>query len=260
MTQRRTALLFFFFLAGAISIWKSQNRTSAEKPTLTVYCTASLKKPVEALATQYQKETGTAISLQFGGTGTLLTQLRVAKQGDLFIAADDGSLEEARKLEVTKKVLPLVIQHPVIAVAKGNPKNIQGLADLEKPEIRIALTNPETASIGKVTRRLLGTRWDTLTQKAAVMKPTVTDVAGDVQLGSVDAAIVWDSVIPQFTGLEKVTASEISGHEENASVAVLVSTKDEKAALQFAEYLAKQDKGAVVFKEHGFQPAPPAAQ
>ena len=38
-------------------------------------------------------------------------------------------------------------QWPVIAVAKGNPKRIDSLAALKAPEIRLALANPEAASI-----------------------------------------------------------------------------------------------------------------
>ncbi|MCD6052014.1 MAG: hypothetical protein K0Q55_3432, partial [Verrucomicrobia bacterium] len=86
----------------------SQN--SATRPTLVVYCAAGLKKPVEVIAKQFQAEEGVEVQLQFGGTGTLLSQIRVAKQGDMFIAADDGSLNDAKKFDVIREVLPLVHQ------------------------------------------------------------------------------------------------------------------------------------------------------
>ena len=59
------------------------------------------------------------VQLQFGGTGTLLSQVRVAMQGDLFIAGDDGALDDARKLGVIREILPLVRQTPVIAVRES---------------------------------------------------------------------------------------------------------------------------------------------
>ena len=92
---------------------------------LTVFCAANLKKPVEAIAEQYRKELGVEVQVQYGPTGTLLSQIQVAKQGDLFIAADDGSVKIAEVEELIREVLPLVVQHPVIAVAKGNPKGIR---------------------------------------------------------------------------------------------------------------------------------------
>jgi molybdate transport system substrate-binding protein len=79
----------------------------------------------------YQKETGTEVRLQYGGTGTLLSQIRIAKQGDLFIAADDGALADAKKLGVTREEFQLAKQKPVLAVAKGNPKKIDSLAALK---------------------------------------------------------------------------------------------------------------------------------
>ncbi len=222
--------------------------------SLMVYCAAGLKKPVEAAAAQYEQEVGTRIELQFGGTGTLLSQLRIAGKGDLFIAADDGALADARRLGVIREVLPLAVQQPVIAVAKGNPKGIASLADLERADVKLALPNPEAASAGKVAKRLLGARWETLAGKAAVMKPTVTEVAADVKLGACDAALVWDSTVPQF-GLEMVRLPELSSHEEKASVTVLTSARSSVEALKFARYLSAPEKGGAVFQTHGFKAA-----
>jgi len=228
--------------------------SSSAQVALMVYCAAGLKLPVETAAEQYRNETGVQVQLQYGGTGTLLSQIRIAKQGDLFIAADDGALADARKFDAIREVIPLVRQTPVIAVRAGNPKSIRALADLQREDIRVALANPEAASIGKATRAAAGDQWAALSSRAAVMKPTVTEIANDLQLGAVDAAIVWDSTVPQFKGLEAVTVPELDKRAENASVAVLAACKQSAAALKFARYLAAPEKGAAVFEKHGFKP------
>ncbi|CAN5822183.1 hypothetical protein BH11VER1_BH11VER1_35260 [soil metagenome] len=239
---------------GAIAYsWFQKAETTSSSPHLMVFCAANLKKPVEAIAEQYRQEFGIEIQLQYGGTGTLLSQLQVAKKGDLFIAADEGSLEDGRKLGLVKEVLPLVIQHPVIAVKKGNPKAIYALDDLTRSDIKLAIPNPDAAAIGKVVRKLLGDRWDAVAKAAVVMKPTVPEVAADVQLGAVDATFVWDSTIPQFKDLEGVELPLFSNHEEKASAAVLSFCTQSKEALKFARYLAAPDRGGKVFQGYGFQ-------
>ena len=223
---------------------------------LTVFCAAGLKKPVEEIALAYQKETGTEVRLQYGGTGTLLSQIRIAKQGDLFIAADDGALADAKKLGVTREEFQLAKQKPVLAVAKGNPKKIDSLPALKTDGIKLALPNPESASIGRVTKKLLGAEWDALAAKAAVMKPTVTEIAADLSLGAVDAAIVWDSTVPQFAGLEAMELAELNKHQEFATAAVLDACGQPSEAMRFARYLSAPEKGAKVFEKHGFKAVP----
>lgn len=254
--SRRLLALVLFALAAAIIVLVVMRRPAGEgTASLTVYCAAGLKKPVEAIAAAYREEYGVEVNLQYGGTGTLLSQIEVAKRGDLFIAADDGSLADARKRELVAESLALVVQRPVLAVKTGNPKAIRTLADLAREDVRLALANPEAASISKVSKRLLGAEWDRLAAKATVMKPTVTELAADLQLGAVDAAIVWDSVVKQFEGLEAVDIPELSKHRENASAAVLTACQDPTAALRFARYLAAPDRGGKIFGEQGFTPA-----
>ncbi|WP_395715480.1 molybdate ABC transporter substrate-binding protein [Prosthecobacter sp.] len=251
----KKTILLLLLAAFATAAWIVLMPQNVEKTTITVFCAAGLKKPVEEIALAYQKETGDEVRLQYGGTGTLLSQLKIAKQGDLFIAADDGALSDAKKMGVTREEFQLVKQKPVIAVAKGNPKQVDGLAALKKPEIKLALPNPEAASIGRVTKQLLGTGWDALAAKAAVMKPTVTEIAADLSLGAVDAAIVWDSTVPQFN-LEAVTIPELAKHEEFATAAVLASSTQPAATLRFARYLSAPEKGGAIFQKHGFHNVP----
>jgi len=237
---------------GALALFYRHSAKSAPGRTLTVYCATGIKKPVEAIAAVYRKELGVAAELQYGGTASLLSAIRVAKTGDLFVAADDAAIAEASRLGLIHEVLPLVRQTPVIAVAKGNPKGIRALDDLLKDGVRFALANPESASIGRVTKRVLAARWETFSAKAAVLKPTVMDIASDVTLGAVDAAIVWDSTAAQFPTLEAVPFTDVT---EIAGVAVLTACAQPAAALRFARYLTAPEKGAPIFTAQGFRPA-----
>jgi len=259
--MKKLAAIFVVLGLALLAVSSFQHKSSpsaqnrADTPVLTVYCAAGIKKPVEVIAKQYLAEEGVQVQLQFGGTGTLLSQIRVAKQGDLFIAADDKSLEDARKLGVIHEVLPMVQQYPVIAVAGGNPKKIHTLDDLLREDVRVALANPEAASIGKVVKAVLGEKWEPISKRATVMKPTVTEIASDLSLGAVDAAVVWNSTVPQFKSIEAVEVKELTAKKENASVSVLTFSTQPTAAIKFARYLTAPEKGGKIFAQQGFIPA-----
>lgn len=248
-------LLLAALLAGVAFYQRHAAGPAGSPAPLTVYCAASLKKSLETIAEQYRKDTGVEVRLQFGGSGTLLSGLRVARQGDLYLPVDEGSVADARKAEVVREVFPIAVQRPVLGVRKGNPKQIRTLDDLLRDDVKTALANPEAASISRVSRKALGDKWDKLAAHATVMKPTVTEVAADVNLGTVDAAIIWDTVTAQFKDTQAVEVPELSGIKENASACVLSFSTQPEAALRFARYLTAPDKGGAVFRTNGFTPA-----
>lgn len=239
---------------GIVAILPSRQTPTTGTASVTVYCAAGLKKPVEAIAERYRAETGVQVSLQYGGTGTLLANLRAAQRGDLFISADNAGITDGRKFDLIREVIPVAAQRPVIAVRTGNPKGIKTLTDLQRDNVKLALVNHEAAAIGRVVKTKLGPAYDPLAARAAVQKPTVTEIAADLSLGTVDAAIIWDSTVPQFKGLEAIEAPEISTHVENASACVLAFSQQATEALRFARYLAAPERGSESFKQHGFTP------
>jgi molybdate transport system substrate-binding protein len=242
-------------LVGCISalIWFDHTAAAPAGGTLTIYCGAGLRKPVEAVADMYKKEFGVTANLQYGGSGALLSNIRASKTGDLFIAADNATMDDARKFQVVREVILIARQRPVIAVHKGNPKSIKTLDDLLRPGIRFAICD-ESASIGKVTRKALAGRYEEFRSHATVTKPTVTDIATDATIGAVDAAVVWDSTLPQFTALAGVELPDMAKFEETVSIAVLASCQQPAAALRFARYLAAPQKGGPAISRAGLRP------
>ncbi len=256
MIRRFVTILILLSALAVTGWWYHSQYGKAEQKQLVVFCAAGLRVPLTAAAELYEQQTGVQVSFQFGGTGTLLSQISVAKTGDLFVAADEGSRADAAKRHLTAEVLPLIRQTPVIAVRKGNPLGIRGLDDLLRPDVRTALANPEAASIGRSVRLALGERWNTLAERAAVMKPTVTEIAADLSLGSVDAAILWDSLIGQFKDLVAVGVDEFKSHPETASACLLAQTAQPQTALSFARWLAAPDGGGATFQKQGFLSVP----
>jgi len=225
---------------------------------LVLYCAAGVNPPVAEVVKDYQDQLGVTVSVQYGGSGTLLSNLRVAQTGDLYLAADASYIQIARTQGLIAETIPLAIQRPVIAAAKGNPKKIQSAQDLLREDVRVALGNPDAASIGKQTETALRKAglWENLkqaVQSRGVFKPTVNDVANDVKIGTVDAGVVWDSTAKQYPELEIVTPlTEDSGFVMEITVAVLRSSRQPTAALRFARYLSARDKGGKVFERHHY--------
>jgi molybdate transport system substrate-binding protein len=82
----------------------------------------------------------------------------------------------------------------------------------------------------------------------------VMDIVGDLALGAVDAAVIWDAVAKQFKGIEAVDAPEFAGIRENASAAVVVSSTQPALAQKFVRCLAAPENGGAIFRAHGYTP------
>ncbi len=206
----RAALVALTLAAGLVLVQGCGRQDSGPTASLTLYCAAGMQPPVEAIAAEYSRRYGVVTQIQYGGSGTLLSSLQIASTGDLYLAADETYLERARDLGLVAEILPVARMRPVIAVAASNPKGIVTIDDLLREDVEVALANPDAASVGKNTKRILTAtgHWAALSHHARVFKPTVNDVANDVRLGAVDAGVIWDATANQYDGLDGVHVPE----------------------------------------------------
>lgn len=221
---------------------------------LFVLCAASLRVPLEKIAEQYRAETGVLIELQYGGSQQLLASISTTRIGDLFIPAADSYLALAKERGEIGEVFPLASMKVVLAVKAGNPRKITNLSDLLKPDVRVSLPDPESAATGKLARAALGEKWPSLLKAAVVTKPTVTDSANDVKLGSADACFVLDAVAAQYPELVVVDVPELSQTRASVVAGILNVSAQPEQARRFAQYLAAPERGGKVFRENAYAP------
>jgi molybdate transport system substrate-binding protein len=254
---RSAAVLSVVVVAGLILLLVYSGRTSAPNgtpaETLVVYCAAGLQPPVSEILVEYEAANPVTFQTQFGGSGSLLSEIRVAG-GDLFVAADNQYLLTARQMNLVDQILPIATQTPVIVVPKNNPKQIGSLNDLLPGGVRLSLADPKMAAIGKVVQGLLkqDARWDQMWQKAVIHRETVNQVANDVKITAADAGIVWDATAAQYPDLQIVRVPEFDQSKNEIAVGVLTTSKNPAGALRFARYLTAPDKGLPVFRKYGY--------
>ncbi|MEX0715245.1 MAG: substrate-binding domain-containing protein [Planctomycetaceae bacterium] len=261
MTFRpRVAILVAVLVGPALTavVWSFLARAADDSDRLFFYCAAGMRYPVDEIVRRYEEEYGVKVEVGYGGSNDLLSRLEVARVGDLFLAGDDHYTRLAREKGLAAETIPVATMRPVIAVRKGNPKNISGVSDLLRSDVRTAFGNPDQAAIGKTVRKLLeeSGHWSDVearVRRDGVFKPTVNEIANDVKLGSVDAGIVWDTTVAQYPDLEAIRAPELDAGMARIEVCVLASSESPTAALKFARYLTARDRGLEVFREKRFE-------
>jgi molybdate transport system substrate-binding protein len=263
---RRINPVFAYLLAAAVALgllWLALPRSTTPgggklSGQLVLFCAAGMQAPIEKICQQYEDETGASLMVQYGGSNTLLSMIEVAKQGDLFLAADVNYLNLARERGLVDEIFPLGRMQAVVIVPRGNPARIKSFDDLLSA--KVSLANPDQAASGKATRAALSAvgKWEALerqVQSSGVFKPTVNEVAQDVSLGSVDAGIVWDAIAKQFDDVEVIELDELKSATGEIAIGVLSTTRDPTTALRFCRYAAASDRGLPVFAETGYTPA-----
>ncbi len=254
MINKKLKPLLLLLLISLLALVSCEPTT--EKEPLVLYCAAGIKPPIEKLAKEYESKFGVQIEIQYGGSGTLLSGLRITNTGDLYIAADESYTQEASKLGLIAETQPLATLTPVIAVKKGNPKSITSIDDFLKQDVSFSLGNPEAASIGKYTKQILEqhARWEPIREAVTVLKPTVSDIANDIRIGAVDAGIVWDATVNLFEDLEIVNSELFSGYSRHVTMGVLNSSTQPSEALKFMRYVSSREFGNEVFSSMGYNP------
>lgn len=243
----------FSLMACAVLLTSCGDRDKSSDPKeLIMLCAAGIKNPVTKIAEQYEEEYGVSVRLQFGGSGTLLSNLEIAG-ADIYLAADSSYTNQAKEKGLIAETIPVAWMKGGYGVSKGNPKKITSLADLRKEGVRVGIGNPEAASVGRFTRKILSKHgaWEGL--EPAVTFPTVNELANALKLGTIDVAILWDAVAAQYPEIDFVSLPEFDAEKKDVTIAVATSSKAPTAALRFCRYLAARDKGLPVFEEEGFE-------
>jgi len=229
--------------------------------SLLVFAGAASKPPTEEAAKAFEKKTGVRVDLIFGGSGFVLSQMMLAKRGDIYFPGSSDFMEIARKkgavvAETEQKVVYLV---QAINVQKGNPKRIRNLHDLVRPGLRIAIANPEGVCVGLYAVETIEKEFSA-TEKAAFRRNLVNytesceKTATAVSLKTVDAVFgwrvfqYWDPARIETIPLKKSEITRIG----YIPVAMASFSNNKKRARQFIDFLLSEEGKAIYRKYHYF--------
>ena len=254
-----------------VLLWSPWDRwSSAETRPLRLYCSAGMIKPVSELLAAYEKEYGVRVHVSYDGSGTLLSTIRgVGGRGDLYLASEDTNIQTARKEGLIAEVIPVAQLRPVLVVSEKTQQTLQkagkpitSLKELVRDDVKVVLANPDMASIGRFSERVLEKAglWKTIqrrmTESAARVSTvgTVNEVAQVVRVRDHFVGIVWSATAKQTEGLHIVSVPEMADLVEPLQLAVLARSQEPTAALRLARFLSAADRGGEVFKKHHFEP------
>jgi len=228
---------------------------------LLVFAGAASQPPTEEAATAFQKKTGVRVDLVFGGSGFVLSQMMLAKKGDIYFPGSSDFMEVAKKkgavvAETEQKVVYLV---QAINVQKGNPKAILTLRDLTRPGLRVAIANPEGVCVGLYAVETIEKAFSPA-EKAAFKKNLVNytesceKTATAISLKTADAVIGWS--VFQHWDPERIETIPLKKSEilriGYIPVAVASYSKNQARARQFIAFLLSEEGKAIYRKYHYF--------
>ncbi|HUP77760.1 MAG TPA: substrate-binding domain-containing protein, partial [Pirellula sp.] len=127
------ALLASIALVGLLSFGNPKKSSSLQiNRTIELLAAAGLREPIEKIARNYEVECGVKVDIQFGGSNSLLSQIKVDRIGtpDLLLVADEFYTQKAVEGNLAQEVLSIAVQRPCVIVPKDSTIQIRSVDDL----------------------------------------------------------------------------------------------------------------------------------
>ena len=231
---------------------------AASQGSILVYAGAGLKAPLDEIGPLFTEKTGIAVQYNYGGAGTLVSQMNLTKKGDVFMPGSTTEFKTAKSQGLVNESKLVAYHVPVIAVQKGNPKNITTLADFARPGLKVALGDANATAIGKASTKMFAA----LNISAAVEKnvvsrtPTINELTVIMQTGQADAAVL---TLDQYDAktMDMITIPLTQNVVLITPIGATTFSKNTDAANQFVNFVASDD-GKAIFAKHGFVTYPNA--
>ncbi|MBP2320106.1 molybdate transport system substrate-binding protein [Kibdelosporangium banguiense] len=222
--------------------------TSGQNVTgeITVFAAASLTETFTQLGKDFEAANpGAKVKFNFGGSSALAQQINQGAPADVFASASPTNMKQ-----VTETGAVTFVRNKLqIAVGKGNPLKIATLADVIKPEVKLALC-AEQVPCGAAAKKAFEAA--KLTPKPVTLEQDVKATLTKVKLGEVDAALVYRTdVAAAAKDVDGVDFPEAAQAINDYPIVTLPKAPNSAGGKAFMDFVLS-DKGRQVLAKAGF--------
>ena len=225
-----------------------------------IYAGAASKPATEEIVKDFKEKTGIVADVIFGGSGFVLSQMKLSKKGDLYFPGSSDFMELAKKEDLvfpeSEKIVVYLVS--AINVQKGNPKGIHSLRDLTKDRIRVAIANPEMVCVGTyaveiIEKNLTPSEKEKFKKNLVNYTESCEKTASVISLKAVDAVIGWR--VFQYWDPERIESillkPEAISRIGYIPIAISRFTEDKIAAQKFIDFLSSSH-GKTTFQKYHY--------
>jgi len=250
-------ILFILFLSAHFSAYTIP--ASADDTCIEVFCGSAVKPAIEEIAVKFKEDTGIAVNLHIGSSGVMLSELKLARRGDIYIPGSNDFLSKAERDGVVEKGKFKIITYliPSIVVPALNPQKVESLEDLARPGIKVLIGNPESVCLGVYALEIMKENelYEKVKPNIITYAESCEKVASVVAMGNIDAAIGW-SVFEKWNP-EKIKSIPLKPEDIKrlafVPAALTTFTEKKNSALKFINFLSN-DKSLNILRKMGYSP------
>ncbi len=219
-----------------------------------VFAASSLTEAFTEMGTAFKVDNPEAnVTLNFAGSGDLVTQITEGAPADLFASADDTNMTRLTDAgESVGDPVSIARNTMEIIVEKGNPKSITGVADLVRSDLIVVLC-AETVPCGSGAATVLENAGVTVSPKS--LEDKVKGVVTKVSAGEADAGIVFVTDVSSAKGSADGVEIPADINVINSYPMVLTKEATNPAAAEAFEDFVATDAGQAILAKYGFLPA-----
>jgi molybdate transport system substrate-binding protein len=240
--------------AWALALFLGIMTSPARGGEVLVSAAASLKDVLTELKPLCEKATGVTLTPNFAASGILAGQIRNGAPADIFISADDDTMDGLDKMGLLQpgtrtKLLGNAL---VFVVPVDSPLTINGLADLTQTGVkRIGIGDPKTVPAGHYATNYLNSQKILTTVQAKLVpldnvRTVLTAVASD----NVDIGAVYRTDAMEEKKV-RVAWTALDAPAINYPIAIVKSSRVPADAAKVREFLLG-DAARAVFAKCGF--------
>ena len=157
--------------------------------TITVFAAASLMGTFTQIGKQFEAaHPGDTVKFSFGGSSTLATQITGGAPADVFASAAPANMDTVVTAGDASSPKDFAKNTSEVAVPPANPGKVTSVNDLAKSSVKVALCQPKVPC-GVVAAEVFKNAG--ITVKPVTLQPDVKSVLTQVELGNVDAGMVY---------------------------------------------------------------------
>ncbi|WP_085720558.1 MULTISPECIES: molybdate ABC transporter substrate-binding protein [unclassified Pseudomonas] len=219
---------------------------------------ANFTAPIQAIAKDFEKDTGHKLVAAYGATGQFYAQIKNGAPFEVFLAADDST---PAKLEQENAIAPgsrFTYAIGTLALWSAKPGYVDANGEVLKNNQfkQLSIANPKTAPYGLAATQVLDKlKLTEATRPKLVEGQNITQAFQFVSTGNAELGFVALSQIYKDGKVESGSAWIVpsSLHEPIRQDAVILEKgKDNPAAKALVDYL-KGPKAAAVIKSYGYE-------